>query len=99
MSQIHIAFTIEAHKIVKWENKKEHNDSTQLLLCHITSAQSHKFSKIVHRSTRVLQKVLFTKNDKIILTLTIQHLLIGLCLYIQGPLRQLPNYILTNSTK
>ena len=106
-SQIHIADT---HCIHIWiaENRKIEKDTMIMLnLCHVilTFTTKHRFSKTVLQLTYTDQhsqysiseaaKNLFQEG----LTLAILHLLIGLCLYIGGPLNQLLDYFLTETTK
>ena len=49
--------------------------------------------------TEAVSKQFLSNKSKVeYLTLAILHLLIGLRLYIGGPLNQLPNYLLTKTT-
>ena len=52
------------------------------------------------KPTEAVSKQFLSNKSKVeYLTLAILHLLIGLRLYIGGPLNQLPNYFLIESTK
>ena len=103
-------YTLHSHlDSRKQENRKRHNhiklcknhilQNSSSVTCIDPKIYCSQNREEAFRSSPKLGKYAQEKKTEEDLTLAILHLLIGLHVYIGGPLNQLPNYFLTKSTK